>query len=244
MKRKAVVIQGLDIEIRPYKPVGFRPKTAIIGISSEGIVGPLVASQLVAQLGMDQVCALESSMFPPTAMVYFQKPKFPARIYASKEDGLAVFLAEFAPMDELARPLAYAVLAWCEANGVERIIAIEGFLAQSSSPGGVSLAAIGSTAADRKAVAAAGIPEVRNGALNGVAGVLLNEGQWQSRRVIALMAAVTGADHDVDGAIEALGAIQRLLPKLPLHKRKSKSPTQLERAILAARERKLPLDFI
>lgn len=84
------MLEALDIELRPYKPMGFHPSCVVFGISSEGIVGPLVASHFTQQLNMDQVCTLESPMFPPTAMVYFQKPKFPACIYASKRHKLAV----------------------------------------------------------------------------------------------------------------------------------------------------------
>lgn len=245
MNREAVVFEGLGIELRPFKPLGFHPACVVVGISSEGIVGPLVASHLIQQLTMDQVCALESPMFPPASMIYFQKPKFPARIYGSKRHRLAVILAEFAPMDEVVRPLTQAILAWADKERVERIFAIEAFAAEASRPQGVPVAAIGSTEIDRKAIAKARLSEVQHGALSGVAAVLLNEGRWQERPTIAFMTSVGEGAVDAEAAVAVLAAIKRLLPKLPLDIQPSAdAPTRLEKAIRAAHQRQANYEFI
>jgi predicted ATP-grasp superfamily ATP-dependent carboligase len=241
--RKVTVLENLEIELRPFKDLGFKPLDVIVGISSEGTVGPLVAAQLIQHLGLDQVCAIESPNFPPTAMVYFEKPKFPARIYASKKHRLAVVLAEFAPSDELARPLAYAILAWCEEQGAKRIFGIDSFPPQLASPEGVALAAIGSTARDRRAIAEAKVNGVKHGAVTGVAGVLLNEGRWWDRDTIVLMASLAGSD--LAAALHTLAALNRLVPRLPLTKaRAGKEDTELEKAIRAAHARESTHEYI
>lgn len=243
-ERKVITLENLDIELRPFKDLGFRPANVVVGISSEGVVGPLVATQLVQRLGMEQVCAMESPMFPPTAMVYFEKPKFPARIYASKKHRLAVVLAEFAPPDDVARPLAYAILAWCETNHAKRIIGIDSFPARAASPEGIPVAAIGATARDRMALADSKVPRVRHGAVTGVAGVLLNEGRWWDRDTVVLMASLGEAD-DVETAFRTVDTLQRLLPKVPMRTRKVEDkPTDLERAIRAVHQRPPTHDYI
>lgn len=241
--RKVTVLEDLDIELRPFKEIGFRPRDVVVGISSEGSVGPLAASQLVQELGLDQVCALESPHFPPTSMVYFEKPKFPARIYASRKHSLAVVLAEFAPVDELARPLAYAILAWGAQVGAQRMIGIDSFAARAATPEGVALAAIGSTARDRKAIVDARLNGVRHGAVTGVAGVLLNEGRWWDRDTIVLMASL--APSELDAAQATVRAIRRLLPRLPARPRAlGDEGTRLERAIKAAHAREPVHEYI
>ena len=240
--RRIIQLDDLDIQLRPLTKLGFEPKTAVVGISSEGTVGPMVASQLIQQLDMDQVCAIESPMFPPTSMVYFRKPKFPARIYASKEHRLVVILAEFAPMDELVRPLTYALLEWCTDHKVPRIIGIDSFAAEMSSPAGVVAAAIGATARDRKALSKAKVSEVEHGSVTGVAGVLLNEGRWEDRDTIVLMASV-GEGPNSQAAWNVLALLRRLLPGLPL-KVPARQPTELEKAIRAAHQRSLSHEFI
>ncbi len=243
MTRKAVLLDGLDIELRTFTDLDFAPTDVVVGISSEGTVGPLVASHLIQQLGMDQVCALESPMFPPTSMVYFERPKYPARIYASNPHKLAVVLAEFAPMDELARPLAYSILHWCEAQKAGRVIGIDSFAASLANPAGVGLAAIGSMDKDRKAILKARVSSVQHGAVTGVAGVLLNEGRWRRRPTIVLMASL-GAGPDEDAAVHVLAAIQKLVPRLRLRAPPQHEPTQLEKAIRAAHERTVTREYI
>ena len=240
--RKVTVLENLDIELRPFKDLGFRPRDVVVGISSEGTVGPLVASQLVQRLGMDQVCALESPLFPPTSMVYYEKPKFPARIYASRKDSLAVVLAEFLPADDLARPLAYAILAWCEENGAQRVWGIDGYPAHAGSPQGVPVAAIGSTARDRKRIEEANVSSVRHGAVTGVAGVLLNEGRWWDRDTIVLLASL--GESELEAALQALKVLHRLLPKLAIRRGPGVEADQLESAIRAAHAREASQDFI
>jgi len=244
VKRSAIQLEGLDIELRPLKRLGFEPANVVVGISTEGVVGPLVASHIIQQLGMDQVCAIESPMFPPTSMVYFRKPKFPARIYASKRHRLAVVLAEFGPLDDLARPLAYAILAWRDRVKAGRILGIESFAAGDADPVGVGVAAIGASARDRKAIAKAKVPEVQHGAVTGVAGVLLNEGRWRDVDVVTLMASL-GAGPDSEAAVQVLLALQKLLPGVPVRAPEARrEPTELEKAIRAAHERDASHEFI
>lgn len=236
-ERTVLELAGLGIELRPFAALGFKPANVIVGISSEGIVGPLVATSLVQHLKMVQVCALESQMFPPTAMVYYAKPKFPARIYASKRQRLAVVLAEFAPDDGLARPLAHAILAWCESNGAKRVLGIDSFPAQSPTPQSARVAAIGATPRDRRAIAQAKVPEVLHGAVTGVAGVLLNEGRWRDLDTLVLMASL-GEASDTEVAMRVIEVVQKLLPGLPLRDgSKAREPDQLEKAIRAAHQR-------
>lgn len=234
--RRAIAFAGTDITLRPYKELGFKPETLVVGISSEGLVGPLVASHLIERLDLHQVCAFDSPSFPPATLVHFQEPNFPARIYASKAHRLAVVLAEFAPPDDLARPLAQVLLAWCEANGVQRVIGIEGFDPEVSRPVGIGVAAVGSTAQNRKAIRDAGIKTVEHGAMTGVAAVLLNEGCWQARSTIVLMAASTPATDEEDVVAHCLPALRKLMPRLPATALKTPKPTRLELAIRSARD--------
>ena len=99
--------------------------TIIEGFSSVGLVSTIVATYLIDYLKLDQICAVDSEEFPPTSMIYATKPKFPARIYASSEKKIGVFLAEFTPAPSLHRPLAKKLLEWCKEQQCTRIISPE-----------------------------------------------------------------------------------------------------------------------
>lgn len=214
------------IEIRPFKEVDLRGGTVIVGIPSVGIVGPIVASHLVGACGLDQVCALESDDFPPISMIYAGKPKHPVRIYALADRKVAVFLAEFDPPPELARPIAYTILDWAEQHGIARVIAAEGFEALVEVEGGddeeervafaPSVTGIASTDAGRAFLEKARVPAFGEGTVTGVAGVLLNEGRWRGRDVVALLAAARVDVPDAHAAAVILATLATLLPELKL----------------------------
>jgi uncharacterized protein len=212
------------IELRQFKEIDLRGGTVVVGIPSVGLVGPIVASHLVGALALDQVCALESEDFPPVSMIYAGKPKHPVRIFASPERKVAVFLAEFDPPPELARPIAYTILDWAEQHGIARIIAAEGFQAISPDPDEdgivepvLTLAGIGSTEEARHFLARGDVPTFDEGTVTGVAGVLLNEGRWRRRDVIALLgAAAKQEEPDSHAAAVVLATIAKLLPDLKL----------------------------
>ncbi|KYK20561.1 hypothetical protein AYK25_04605 [Thermoplasmatales archaeon SM1-50] len=93
------------IEIRKFKDMELKGATIIEGLPSIGLVSTIVATYLINFLKLDQLCAVDSEVSPTTSMIYATKPKFPARIYASSEKKIGIFLAEFTPTPSLHRPL-------------------------------------------------------------------------------------------------------------------------------------------
>lgn len=218
----------------------FRP-TVVCGVSSEGLAGPLVVSQLVGQLDLDQVCALEAPFFPAVSMVYFRKPKFPARIYVSTRYRLAVVLAEFAPDPDIARPIAEAILRWCAAHGARRIISIEGYQAAAAGAQDAPVSGVGSLDASRSALAHAGVPPLEQGVVTGVTGVLLNEGRWRRLDVVALLGPAGTDVLDLRTGAQVLAHLARLVPGLGLRPTGlEEEAARIEALLRSARERVHP----
>jgi uncharacterized protein len=114
------------IEFREYKEMDLKGSTIIEGFPGVGLVSTICATYLIDTLKLDQICAVESEDFPPTSMIYATKPKFPARIYASAEKKLAVFLGEFSPSPNLHRPIAMKLLDWVKEKECARVVSTEG----------------------------------------------------------------------------------------------------------------------
>jgi len=83
----------------------------IEGFPSVGLVTTIAATYLISSLKLDQMAAMDSAWFPPVSMIYAEKPKFPARIYASARDKIAVCLSEFTPTIYLDRFIARSILS-------------------------------------------------------------------------------------------------------------------------------------
>lgn len=227
------------IEIRKFKDMDLKGATIIEGFPSVGLVSTIVATYLIDYLKLDQICAVDSEAFPPTSMIYANKPKFPARIYACSERKIGVFLAEFTPAPSLHRPLAKKLLEWCREQQCSRIISPEGLpsekvcLQDKDSKKQTNVYGVGSTENARKDLQNAGIEQLNLGMIYGVSGVLLNEGRWDHFDVITLLTEACAEMPDSLAAAKFLEAIDSLMPNLnietkPLYQQSKKVEDQVK----------------
>lgn len=228
-----------EIEIREFKELDLKGATIIEGFPSVGLVSTIVATYLISYLKLDQICAVDSEAFPPTSMIYAKKPKFPARIYASSEQKIGVFLAEFTPAAPLHRPIAKKLLEWCTKQQCRRIISTEGLpsekvvVEKTQEKPADRVYGIGSTDRARKELEDAGIEQLTTGIIFGVGGVLLNEGRWNEFDAITLLTMVRPDIPDSRAAAKLLEAIDLLMPHInietkPLYEESKKVEQQLK----------------
>jgi uncharacterized protein len=167
-------------------------------------------------LQLDCIAVLESEFFPPLSMIFAKKPKFPARIHASQEHGVAAFTAEFTPMPSLDRAIAKTMLGWARRKGCDTIITSMGFPApETTEPAREpQLFGVGSSDSARRKLDEAGIVQLETGMITGVPAVLLNEGKWENFDVIALLVQADPRIPDHRAAAKVVQVINRLLPQV------------------------------
>jgi len=221
------------IETRKFKDMDLKGGTIIEGFPGIGLVSTIIGTYLIDSLKLDQICALDSDDFPPTSMIYAAKPKFPARIYASSEHKVAVFLSEFTPSLPLHRPIAKKLLEMSREHGCRRIVSTEGLPSEAAGEEGKDVQrepkvfGIGSTDKARSELKEAGIEQLEVGIVYGVSGVLLNEGRWENFDVITLLAEARPHMPDALAAAKILESLDKLMPHLkidiePLHEQSKK----------------------
>src|SRR5207253_1670113 len=123
-----------DVELRTIKEVDLKGGTVVAAFPSVGLVSTITATYLITGLKVDQVVALESPDFPSLSMIYAKKPKFPARVYASKSPKLAIFICEMPLPMGTHRPVAYTLLKWAKDHGCRQIVPLEGLPAVADVP--------------------------------------------------------------------------------------------------------------
>src|SRR5437867_12412006 len=116
-----------DVEVRTLKEVDLKGGTVVAAFPSIGLVSTITATYMITNLKVDQVTALESPDFPSLSMVYAKKPKFPARVYASRDPKMAIFFAELRLPLYTTRPVANALLNWAKHHQSRRIVPYEGW---------------------------------------------------------------------------------------------------------------------
>ena len=205
-----------EVEIRTLKEIDLKGGTVVAAFPSVGLVSTITATYMLTMLKMDQVCALESTDFPSLSMIYAKKPKFPARVYASRDRKLAIFICEM-PLPMIThRPVAYALLKWSKDHGARQIVPLEGLAADPAAPvsGEPPIWGVGSTDAARADLEKHGIAQLETGMIAGVTGVLLNEGRWRNSDVIALLAEARLDMPDARAAVALVHTLDELLPEI------------------------------
>jgi len=207
-----------DVEIRTLKEVDMKGGTVVAAFPSIGLVSTITATYMITNLKVDQVTALESPDFPSLSMVYAKKPKFPARVYASQDPKIAIFICEMPLPMYTHRPVAYALLKWAKDHQCRWIVPLEGLPAEPESPMPTEppVWGIGSTDRARAELDKRGIQQLESGMITGVTGVLLNEGRWRNADVAALLAEARIDIPDARAAAALVHALDLLLPEIEI----------------------------
>jgi uncharacterized protein len=207
----------MEVEIREFKKMKLNGATVIDGFPSIGVVNTIAANYLVAMLNLDQIAALDSDRFPAVSMIYATKPKFPARIYASEESKIVVFLSEFRIQPHLYRPLAKTLLNWSKEQDCSLIISPVEFPAELFPVDEeLSVQGVGSTDRARERIISNGIKQLSFGMIPGISGQLLNEGRWADFDVITLTIPMQPDIPEVKAAVRAVEAIDKLVPEIEI----------------------------
>ncbi|MEM2955900.1 MAG: PAC2 family protein [Nitrososphaerales archaeon] len=213
----------VEIELREFKKMNLNGATIIDGFPSVGMVNTIAANYLLATLNLDQIAALDSDRFPAVSMIYANKPKFPARIYASEKLKTVVFLSEFRILPYLYRPLAKTLLNWAKEQKCSLIISPVGYPVQLLSiEKELDVMGVGSTDRARQRLISSDIKQLNIGIIPGISGLLLNEGRWANFDVISLVIPIQPDIPEVKAAVRAVEIIDKLIPEIevdvaPLH---------------------------
>ena len=225
----------IEIEIREFKKHDIQGGIVVDGLPNTGLVSPIFSSYLVGALQLDQVACLDSEYFPPASMIFAGKPKFPARIYASTNPRLAVFVAEFTPPPLLDRPLAKKIFSWAIEQKASMIITSVPIpvLEDNEVDNDAPVLGVGSTQGAREMLAKAGVGQFDIGIITGTPGVLLNEGRWANFDVIALIVKAHPAAPDHRAAAKIIESLGKLVPGMrldvgPLYEEATRIGTRLK----------------
>jgi uncharacterized protein len=213
-------LQTPAIEIRPFKNLDLSGGVVIEAFPSVGLVSAVAGTYIISSLKLDQIAAMDSAWFPPVSVIYAQKPKFPARIYASDHHKIAVCLSEFTMPAYFDRPIAKSILSWAKEQRCSLVISLCGIPVSEEEGNmkrdGVAVLGVGSTDQARQILKDNGISQLDSGVVPGITGALLNEGEWNAANVIALIVEAYSEVPDARAVAAMVEAIDMLLPQIGL----------------------------
>ena len=202
------------IEIRKLKEINIEGGVVFDGFHNIGLTSIIACGCFIHSLKTELVGILDSSLFSPMSVIYDDKPNFPARIYANEEKKLGFFISELVLDPSAYRPVADLILRWSKDNKCKTIISIVGkAVEKEEEEEKPSLNVISNSSIIMKELNDAGILSLKNGTVNGIPGILLNESNWKNSDVIVFVVDFIFGVPDFRAAANVVQAISKIVPE-------------------------------
>jgi uncharacterized protein len=202
------------IEIRKLKEINIEGGVVFDGFHNIGLTSIIACGCFIHSLKTELVGILDSSLFSPMSVIYDGKPNFPARIYANEEKKLGFFISELVLDPSAYRPVADLILRWSKDNKCKTIISIVGkAVEKEEEEEKPSLNVISNSSILMKELNDAGILSLKNGTVNGIPGILLNESNWKNIDVIVFVVDFIFGVPDFRAAANVVQAISKIVPE-------------------------------
>ncbi len=162
----------------------------------------------------------DSNQLPSVCMVYFNRPKFPVRIYANKDvhTKIALLVSEIPqPKAPTTRIIGKKIFHWAKEKGISRIVSIEGFMSeQAHSPQQLPMQifGVGTTDSCRSILDSNKIPPLNHGVIKGLSADLIKEGWLNKSEVIVLLGEVRQHYPEIRTAARVIEVLNQLIPSL------------------------------
>ncbi len=195
------------IKINEIEKLKVKNPVIIEGFPGIGMVGTISASYLAEKLGMKLVGYLASSHFPPISAIHDYKPVSPARIYASEKYDLIVLFSEFIIPSEVIYALSEKIIDWAREKKAKMIYSLAAIAVPEPRE---TIHGIASTPAVAETLKKKGIDLIKEGATQGVSGVLIAECASQQFPAANLMVQ-TASPLDPRAAARLLDKLSQLI---------------------------------
>lgn len=162
----------MNVEIKQVAPFKVKYPTIIEGFPGIGMIGTISASYLAEKLDMKLVGFFASSHFPPIAAIHDYKPVSPARIYVSEKLNLIILFSEFVIPAQVVFALSQTILKFAKKHKAKMIYSLAGVASPAPDE---KIYGIASTPEITEQLKKSGVELIREGATQGVSGVLIAE---------------------------------------------------------------------
>ena len=201
---------GNEVFIREVIPIDVKGGYLIDGFPYTGLANAIATESLVNTTSQFELAGvLDSELFPPISIVREEVPNFPARILVNKNLKVAVFSSYLTPHESIHRDVARAMLNWASEHKCAFIISSSAIKSDEDAP---FVIGVGSTDAAKKKLREVDIPVLKNGTIQGIPGILLNEGMISNINVIVLLCKARDSGPDFKAGADICMAMSKLVP--------------------------------
>ena len=209
-----------EMKVIRYSDQKYRDPIAIVGFPGIGLVGSILTSFVIRELGMEVVAAVTSPDFPPYTLIHNGNPYPPVRVYGCTRDNvsedcgdLIIVTSEIGVKPEQHYELNTVLTGLFKEMGINSVIALEGIPRFDDDS---KIVACGSSEASRKRIEDLGLKLLEDGLVRGLTGVMLYEAFYNNMNVTAMLCPASPTLPDPRSAARILEPLSKLVPELKI----------------------------
>ena len=177
------------------------------GFPGIGLVGNIVATQIVSELKMKQIGIIESRLFPPITVLYDGIAYAPVRVYDDPQNDFIVILSDILIHPMIANDIGKTITSWAQSLNARLNIPIAG-IATMREQRTVFAAATG---AEQLNLVKDKTETLVSGSISGIAGSLMNESSISKLPALCLLGETQGPTPDPRAAARVIDVISDLM---------------------------------
>ncbi|MCG3217111.1 MAG: proteasome assembly chaperone family protein [Candidatus Heimdallarchaeota archaeon] len=201
-----ICIRKDDFLVVQTKEVEFNNPTVFVTFPSPGIVGPIIARQMIESLQLEEIGFFKSNMLSPVTIFIDNVLKHPYLIYANKEGTMILITIEYPVPQEGYLVLAEGLLNWIEKHvDAKTIVCLDGIPVKLRPEKPVVI-----TAAEKEVVEELkqyGAELYDHGVVLGLSGAFMSEALLREIVGIVLMTPATSELPDPEAAVTLINVI-------------------------------------
>ena len=203
------------MKFEKLKEINIEGGVVFDGFHGIGLTSTIAIGCFINSLKTELVSILDSPLFPPISVIYNTKPNFPARIYANEEKKLAFFVSEAILESSAYRQIAHTILKWSNYNKCKTVISVASreIEKEDRTKKEPSLYVISNSQIIMKELNDIGILPLKNGTVNGIPGVLLNESNWKNIDVVVFVVDIISGVPDFRAAANVAQVVSKIVPE-------------------------------
>jgi len=188
---------------------GVSSKNPVIleGFPGIGLVGNIVATQIVSELKMKQIGTIESRLFPPITVLYDGIAYAPVRVYEDPQNDFIVILSDILIHPMIAYDIGKTVINWAQSLNARLNIPIAG-IATMREQRSVYAAATG---AEQLNLVKDKAETLVTGSISGIAGSIMNESHTSKLPALCLLGETQGPTPDPRAAARVIDVVSDLM---------------------------------
>ncbi|MHA1200094.1 MAG: proteasome assembly chaperone family protein [Candidatus Heimdallarchaeaceae archaeon] len=190
------------------KEIEFNDPTVFVTFPTPGIIGPIVARQMISSLGLEEIGFFKSDTLNPVTIFMDNILKHPYLLYANKEGTILLITIDYPVPQESFLVVAEGLINWVEQHvGAKRIVCLDGIPVKLRPEKPVVITAAEKEVADE--LKQYGTEMYEHGVVLGLSGAFTSEALLREIVGIVLMTPATAELPDPEAAVNLINVMNK-----------------------------------